>query len=393
MSTTEATTLPMTDRLAALCQRLSDEFEQSESVEWQTTETEIPAAAYTDPAVFDREVERLFRRMPLCLGHEDQLREPGSLLARELMGIPLLITRDREGEIRVMLNVCRHRGAKIVGDEGKVCSKSRLTCPYHAWTYGLDGSLRAIPGAAGFPKLDKGDRGLRILPSEVRDGLIWAIVDPVRQDVGVAQFLDGIAEDLSAMQLGAQRFYRQQVRHAKANWKIIMNAFQEVYHLKRLHAKTIGPFFVDTRSAGEAVGPHVRFVVARDTTAAARARPGEEWDLRQDVTLSHVVFPNNIIIWHPDYTSILSIFPVAADESLFIHTMCTPHEPHDERQSRHWERSFDMIDGGVFHEEDLFISERVQAGLKSGANDSFLIGRFEHQLRWFQDHIDAIIAD
>lgn len=65
----------------------------------------------------------------------------------------------------------------------------------------------------------------------------------------------------------------------------------------------------------------------------------------------------------------------------------------DEKQSRHWQRSFDMIDGGVFHAEDLFISERVQAGLKSGANDSFLIGRFEHQLKWFQDHIDAIVAD
>lgn len=379
--------------LAQLFQRLLDELEQPESVEWDAAESTLNPAIYSDPVILQKEIDHIFRRVPLCLGHADQLREPGSMLARDLLGLPLLLVRDRDGEINVFLNVCRHRGARLVAAEGEVCRASTLSCPYHAWTYDLNGALRVVPGAEAFPTLDKATRGLRRLPATVRHGLIWALMDPQQSTLDVAGFLGGLDEDLAALDLKSHRFYRQHARKRKTNWKLMMDAFQEVYHIKRLHARTIAPFFLERKAAGEGVGPHTRILVGRDRFAEARDLPRQQWDLRRHTTLTHVVFPNSLIIYHPDSTSHMGMFPTAPDEILFVHTLFIPHEPRNDKERDHWARNFEMIDEGVFGAEDLFISEQIQLGVKSGANDSFLLGRFEQHLRRFHEHIAAMLHD
>jgi Rieske 2Fe-2S family protein len=390
-SATQQAPLPMTDALARLFRRLLEEMDTSESVEWDAGESTLDPAVYRDPSIHQREVERIFRRVPLCLGHADQLREPGSMIARDLFGLPLLLVRDRRGEINVLLNVCRHRGARLIEGEEQLCRKHALVCPYHNWTYDLSGALRGLPGADAFPTLDKSSRGLRRLPSEVRHGLIWAVLDPNRGDIDVASFLGGIDEDLAALDLGPHRFYRQHACRRRANWKLVMDAFQEFYHIKRLHAGTIGPFFLDINSAGEAVEPHLRVLVGREGLDAARGLPPSQWDLRRHATFTHMIFPNTIMVYHPDYTSHLGLFPVAPDDVLFVHTMFTPHEPRNDKERAHWDRSFDLLDGGVFNSEDLWVSEQIQLGLASGANDRFVLGRFEHHLRRFHHQIDAML--
>ena len=116
--------------------------------------------------------------LPLCLGHEDQLDTSGTVLAREVAGLPLLMTRDSSGAVHVFLNACRHRGARLVTGEETVCRRSSLSCLYHGWTYGLDGRLLSVPRRDAFPTLDVAAHGLRQLPSAVRHGLIWATLDP-----------------------------------------------------------------------------------------------------------------------------------------------------------------------------------------------------------------------
>jgi len=384
---------PMNDALSVLFKRMLDEMEQRESVEWDAGVSTIDPAIYCDAGIYRKEIDRLFRRMPLCLGHEDQLREPGSMIARDLFGLPLLITRDRQGQINVLLNVCRHRGARLVAGEEEVCRKGALSCPYHAWTYDLNGALRALPGAEAFPDLDKASRSLRKLPSAVRHGLIWAIMDPQATEIDVPGFLGGIDDDLTALDLGTHHFFRQHARRRKTNWKLVMDAFQEVYHIKSLHARTIAPYFLDIKSAGEAVGPHTRILVGRENLAEARSLPARDWDVRRHATLTHVIFPNTLIIYHPDYTSHMGMFPTAPGEILFVHTMFTPHAPRNEKEKAHWDRSFDLLDGGVFGNEDLFISEQIQLGVDSGANDSLLLGRFEHHVHRFHRTIEAMLRD
>ena len=108
-------------------------------------------------------------------------------------------------------------------------------------------------------------------------------------------------------------------------------------------------------------------------------------------TLVHFIFPNSIIVYHPDYISHLGMFPSAPDETLFIHTMLTPKLPTDAKEEAHWARSFELMDGGVFNGEDLAICEQIQRGLSSGANDGLILGRLEQNLCRFHGNLDAAL--
>lgn len=373
-------------------QRLLGELDGRSSPDWQADEASLDPAIYLDDERFAREQARLFRRFPLCLGPADQLSEPGSVMAREICGVPVLMTRTREGAVKVLLNVCRHRGARLVVEENEPCRRQSLVCPYHGWAYRLDGSLAGVPRAEAFPTLDKYLTGLRELSSVVRHGMIWAMLDPAASLPDMASFLNGVDGDLEAAGLGGHRFYRQSVSRRATNWKLIVEAFLEIYHVTRLHAGTIGPFFADAVSVSDPLGPHIRFLAARDRTKEIRDLPPERWTLAEHGTLVHYVFPNTILIHHPDYLSHLGLFPIAPGETLFVHSMLTPHLPADDKSETHWARSFDLIDRGVFSGEDLPICEQIQRGLASGANDRLIVGRLEQNLKRFHASLDHALS-
>jgi glycine betaine catabolism A len=374
-----------------LFHRLLEELDQRESPEWDSVESEIDSSIYTGLDRFQAEMAQVFRRMPLCLGHADQLREPGSVLAREVAGFPLLVLRDASGSIGVFLNACRHRGARLVTKDGLACRRS-LSCLYHGWTYDLSGALISVPRQEAFPTLDKTTRGLRRLPSTVRHGLIWVVLDPASDTTPeMAGYLDELDTDLAALGVGQHRFFRQHAIHRAANWKLVIDAFIEVYHVKRLHSSTIGPFFTDTKAVSDHIGLHQRMLVAREGLADARGLAPEQWSPQVHGTLVHFIFPNTILVYHPDYISHIGIFPSAPDRSLFVHTMLVPEFPGEPKAEAHWDRSFDLIDGQVFNGEDLFICEQIQRGLVASASDKLLIGRFESNLRRFHETVEAVV--
>jgi phenylpropionate dioxygenase-like ring-hydroxylating dioxygenase large terminal subunit len=375
-----------------LFERLLGELDDRSSPDWHTPPTTLDPAIYRDPERFAAERDRLFRRLPLCVGHVDQLAEPGSVLAFELCGVPVLLARGRDGELRAFLNVCRHRGARLVAEEGAVCRKQSFVCPYHAWTYRLDGSLAGVPRAEAFPDLERPALGLRPLPCAVRHGLIWVVLDPATgTPPDVAGHLGALDRELEAIGIGRHRFFRQHAVRRATNWKLIVDAFLEVYHVCRLHAGTIGPFFVDAVAVNDSVGRHVRSLIARERTSEIRSLPPQDWSPQMHGTLVHFIFPNSVLIYHPDYISHLGLFPSAPDETLFVHTMLIPEAPADEKAASHWQRSFELIDAGVFNKEDLVICEQIQRGLGCGANDALIVGRLEQNLQRFHSAVDAAL--
>jgi phenylpropionate dioxygenase-like ring-hydroxylating dioxygenase large terminal subunit len=377
----------------SMFERLARDMGKRDGAEWDPTESDLDPAIYHDRTIFEAEQAKLFRRLPLCLGHADQLRDAGSVLAREIAGVPLLMMRGRDDAIRVFLNVCRHRGARLVGEEGVACRRSGLSCHYHGWTYDLNGTLVGVPRREAFPTLDRASHGLRELPSAVHHGLIWAVLDHHQREMpDIAAFLGPIDGDLQALELGSHRFYRQRAVRRATNWKLIIDAFLEVYHVKRLHATTLGPFLEDTTYVADHVGPHQRILIARDTFAETRSLAMEEWSPRRHATLEHLIFPNSVLIQHPDYVSHLGMFPSAPGETLFVHTMLTPWEPRDEKEKAHWDRSFSLMDGDVFNGEDLFICEQIQLGFGAARpRDMLVLGRCENNLRRFHETVAAAI--
>jgi phenylpropionate dioxygenase-like ring-hydroxylating dioxygenase large terminal subunit len=349
----------------------------------------VSAARYTDPAVHAAEQERLFRARPVALVVSALLPEPGMAVTHDGYGVPLLVTRDRESRIRVFLNVCRHRGTRLVEASEPVKGR-RLVCPYHAWTYGLDGRLVGLPRLETFPGLDKPTHGLVELQAAEAGGLVWAGLDRER-NYDFSDVTGELAQDLDALGLGGMHLYRRRTHRVAANWKLIVDAFSEAYHVTRLHADTIGQFFADSVAVADMIGPHSRSAVGR-TSFVEAAGTEDMAALRRAVTYTYMTFPNTIVIASPDYVNVMTMMPQRHDEVLVEDFMLIPEPPATAKAEDHWRRSFELLDGQVFAAEDFRAATLGQQGLSAGAVSDVLLGSLELGIKRFHDQVDAAVA-
>lgn len=341
----------------------------------------LPAHLYTDTEHFATEQEKLFKRLPLAIAPSALLPEPGMAVPHDGFGTPLLVTRDKDGKAHVFHNVCRHRGTKLI--EGtEVVKAPRMICPYHAWAYHPDGRLAAMPRADCFPGLDKGDYGLNELPSAEAGGMIWFSFNP-DADFGFAREL---GEDFEAFNLEGLHLFRRRTHMVKANWKLVMDAFLESYHVLRLHSDTIGPFFKDGVTAGDMIGPHQRSCVGR--AADLDGVDLNDWpSLRRQCTFAYQALPNMVMVVSPDYVNVMTLMPQSVDSHLVEDFMLIPEAPANDKALDHWERSWTLLDEGVFASEDFRAAELGQVGLSSGTIKNITLGTLEQGIAKYHEAI------
>lgn len=340
----------------------------------------VPAARYVDPDWCARETSVLFadprRRWPRVVAASAEL-DTGSVIP---LDGGVLLTRTADGRVHGFMNACRHRGTRLVAAP---CRAKAMVCPYHGWTYDLAGRLLHVPHLDRFAGLDPARRGLASVPVVERHGLVWMGADA---DERIAP-LDA---DLAALALAGHVVWQRARTTRRCNWKLVIEAFLDGYHIRVLHRDSIYPFFVDAASLAEPVGPHIRAVTARRALREAPEDLGAV-DLRVLGTPSYVVFPGTVIIEHPDFVSLITLEPLAPDLTAWEHVMLVPAARVDEAQ--HWQRSWALIEEQVFAREDLWVCEQIQRSLGAGAVDELLFGALEQPIGWFHAQLEDALAD
>ena len=332
-----------------------------------------PVTTYTDPDVLAREVDILFRKFPIIMGHASKLPEPATYFTNDDLGVPILITRNTAGEVKAFMNVCRHRGARLTDTP---CGAAKtLSCPYHKWTYDLDGNLRGLPQAAGFGDIDKQALGLVELPAFERFGLIWVRPSAGEEALDLDAWIAPMAEQLASLGLENHVVFKEWSLDRNMNWHLALEGFQESYHFCGAHEHTACSAYLDNQSVWTDLYPHVRHSVPLPTIVDLNEVAPENWDHRPHYMTQNYVFPCNYVQVMTDHVYIHTIIPTGIDTCIFKCMMLIPEAPQSEKAERYWGKNYDVI-RTVFN-EDFEIGENIQKGLSTGANTEFLFGRYE----------------
>lgn len=343
---------------------------------------------YTDPERHEREHELLFRSLPVPLIPSSLLPHPDMAVEHDDYGLALIVTRDSGGQVHVLANSCAHRGTRLI-DERRPVPARKIVCPYHAWIYKADGRLVGLPRQDSFPGLCKEDHGLVAYHAHETGGIIWLSLAE-NPDFSV---LDALSEDLDALGLCDMTVYKRRTHKVKSNWKMVMDAFLESYHVKRLHQDTIAEFFADAVAAGDNIGDHQRFAVGR-TDYASQINANDWRQVREVMTFTYQIFPNGVLIVSPDYANLLIVMPDRKVNRCKVENfMLVPGDVDRGEYAPRWEKSWRLLDEGTFGKEDFGVAALCQAGIDSGARKEVMIGTLEGGITHFHKSVDRTIGN
>ncbi|KAA1394228.1 aromatic ring-hydroxylating oxygenase subunit alpha [Aeromicrobium ginsengisoli] len=354
------------------------------------------AAEFTDPVLAARERDLVFGRVPSIVAHGSELPKTYDFKTIRMPRNNVIISRQKDGGVKAFVNLCRHRGALL---EEESCGKRRLfSCPYHRWSYDIDGSLRTITRDNTVGEVDRTTLGLVELPCEERHGFVW-IVDRVGAPIDVAGWLgEEFDEILSGYELGSLHCVREEGFDEPVNWKIMQDAFLDGYHIQYAHPNTAGKIIHTNIMAFEDFGSHARFVAPRKTIDRwLEEDPGDE-SLVNYVTETHFLGPNSTLLKQPDHFQLLTFRPHHSDPARSVMEMRlivpSPEKAGIEQAKweRLWEKNWQIL-LDVLHAEDFPVLRASQRGMSSRDSGPMLLGRNEVANHLFRRTIQRLLAE
>jgi phenylpropionate dioxygenase-like ring-hydroxylating dioxygenase large terminal subunit len=352
------------------------------------------ASVYTDPERLAREEAALFRGRPLVCGLSADLPSTGDCLATEVAGVPLLLVRGEDAEVRAFLNICRHRGGRVFTGRGR--PGRALKCPYHSWAYDLNGELLGQPLARdAFEELDRAQLGLIPVGAAERFGLIFARIGGAPDiPIDVEAELAGLGPEIVEWDFGRWHFFEERAGLFEANWKLIHDTFLESYHVFSLHRDTIAGDLLSTPFVGDAFGPHDRGVVMRKEVVELLERPESEWELKPYASIVYILFPSVVInLPMSGHAELWEMYPEPGDpgRTRVSVKFYVPNSVADEEARAFWEANVRFTTRVVF-DEDFGQQQDIHRSLRSGLMPEVVYGRNEPALIHHHEEVERALG-
>ena len=315
----------------------------------------IPAEWYTDERVAELERRTVFTRTWQMIGRAEQLAQPGQFITAEVAGEPIVAVRGADNQLRAFYNVCRHHAAAVMTEP---CGTAQhLRCPYHGWTYGLDGALKGVPEFDGVQCFERSQMGLVPVRVELWEKFVFVCLDP--NAVSLSDYLGAMVQQFKPMHLEKLHFAERRVFELKCNWKVFVDNYLDGgYHVPHLHKGL------------NSILEYKNYTIENNGRFCLQSSPidpsgGEAMtaQVRQGQALYYWLYPNVMFNWYEGYLDTNLVFPIAIDHMLvafdFYFADVSPAAAARNKQS--------MDVSERIQDEDHSICESVQRGLKSRA--------------------------
>lgn len=347
----------------------------------------LEARWYTSAEVFARERERIFARSWVCVGRSSDVNKPGSFFTTEIAGENLIVTRDEHGTLHAFYNVCRHRGTRIC-EQPSGTFKGSIQCPYHAWTYGLDGRLLVARNMDNTPGFEREEYPLHEAHVREFEGFIFIALDPVQP---FDEFVQPLVGRFEAWQLADVRPARRIDYDLACNWKLVFQNYSECYHCPVIHPQLEKLSASDSGRNDFIEGPFLggystlRHPDGSLTTTGHSTRAPLRGVRDDNLTrvYYYTIFPALLLSLHPDYMMAHYVRPVAPNRTLIA---CEWYFDPDAMSQPGFDAS-DAVDfWDMTNRQDWHVNELSQLGISSRAYEPGPYSQQEGLLHAFDRH-------
>ncbi len=359
---------------AAAIERIFDHID-NRTTDLGDTIWRAPVEHYYSQERYDAEIA-LLRRLPVPYCPSAALPEPGSFVARTAAGTPLLVTRGADNKVRAFINACRHRGMQVA--EGSGCSKA-FTCPYHAWTYNLEGALKGIPGRAGFADLDPTDHGLAEVTCAEVGGIVYVAQNGPIDETTLVDPLTYFSPE--------QTLFEEEEMLDEANWKLINETAQEGYHIKALHKETFYPYGLDNTTLVEAYGANSRIIFPFRRIEKLRDVEPAERRLDGVATSVYHLFPNVSVSVLSKHTNLTILEPLSPTKTRWVIYRLFNRQVGESPITLEEAQRDARFVNDFGQDEDRQAARAIQEGVATPANSHFTFGYYEKAIVNFHQHL------
>ncbi|MDG1163811.1 MAG: aromatic ring-hydroxylating dioxygenase subunit alpha [Porticoccaceae bacterium] len=354
-------------------------------------------SVYIDQSRFDAEQKHIFLAQPLVACLSGDIPNPGDTVLFDAAGPSIIVSRGKDGTARAFLNMCTHRGAKLVEEaEPWAGVKNRLTCPFHAWTFDNTGRLIGQPGKEAFADCPEGGRDLIELPCAEHIGLVFVKADPDAGDIDAEAFLGDYGDILTQLELWRAEPVKKGVLTADSNWKFALDTYGESYHFGTLHKTTLAHTNYTDKQVFETFGKHHRIEFPKLSTGNLIDIDESEWP-ETIYGGVHYLFPNTIIFFgavadNVFFTQVFRLFPDGVGKTRCQFAVYAPFGIESDLHKGSCIAAYDAT-ATVVQEEDYRVASNGYANLLTAPDSHHVVlGANEWALQVVHQHIAKVIG-